>query len=70
VHPNPAGIEITIDGLKYFKDYVITDMIGKTVLREKTSPDSDQIDISMLNPGMYIITINGSVSQSIKFIKK
>jgi hypothetical protein len=70
VHPNPAGIEITIDGLKYFKDYVITDMIGKTVLREKTSPDYDQIDISMLNPGMYIITINGSVSQSIKFIKK
>jgi len=70
LHPNPAGLEITIDGLKYFKDYIITDMIGKIVLKENTNLSSDQIDISTLKSGMYILTINGLVSQSFKFIKK
>ena len=71
IYPNPtSGNTLTIDVLEDVNISVF-DILGKQVLRSQVSRDDNQIDISRLNSGMYLIrlkTENGSVTK--KFIKK
>jgi hypothetical protein len=71
IYPNPtSGNSLTIDVLE---DVTISvfDILGKQVLRSQVSRADNQLDISRLNSGMYLIrleTKNGSATK--KFIKK
>ncbi len=71
IYPNPtSGNTLTI---AIFEDVNITvfDILGKKVLKDEISIDDNQVDISNLNSGIYMIHLqakNGSVTK--KFIKK
>lgn len=71
IYPNPAsGNSLTIDVIEDVNISVF-DILGKQVLANKVSRNDNQIDISQLNTGMYLIrlqTDNGSVTK--KFIKR
>jgi hypothetical protein len=68
VYPNPVQGILFVDNFKLFTDYQITDMVGKRVQNGKLS--TEQIDLSKLESGMYIITLNGRYTQSVKLLKK
>ena len=71
IYPNPAsGNTLTIDTLEEVTISVF-DILGKQVLTDAVSSTNNQIDISDLNSGIYMIrlqTENGSATK--KFIKK
>ena len=67
IYPNPATERLTIsskDGLK-IAEIVIYNQIGQKVLHHK--PVTQPIDVSMLQPGRYIIEVN---SQDLKIREK
>ena len=70
LRPNPASTVVTIDGLKKFKSYQITDMTGRLIINEKVNTQTEQIDIRNLQTGMYIITVYGDTVQSLKLMKQ
>ena len=63
IYPNPFNdiIYIEVEG-EDVEQVQIFDLIGNKVLSEKMSSDKGFVDLSALEPGMYIITINGSLS--------
>ncbi|MFK5878886.1 MAG: endonuclease [Flavobacteriaceae bacterium] len=71
IYPNPAsGSLLTIDALDNVT-IAIFDILGKQILKDEISRDDNQIDISRLNSGIYLIrlqTENGSATK--KFIKR
>ncbi len=67
VYPNPANEKLTIGrGLKE-AIYTITDLPGKLILQS----NSNEIDISELSPGIYIVNCkSGGSLRSAKFVKQ
>ncbi|MCB9263029.1 MAG: T9SS type A sorting domain-containing protein [Flavobacteriales bacterium] len=55
LYPNPAGNQISIQSAKAIIHTEIFDLTGKSVLQQK--PMSNQIDVSMLQAGLYVIKI-------------
>jgi hypothetical protein len=71
ITPNPAGNHISIDGADQFQRLKITDMSGKTVKQVNKPGTSQQIDVSDLPAGMYLVYLigdNGIITE--KFIKQ
>jgi hypothetical protein len=70
LYPNPATNSITVSGINK-ATYNITDVVGSKILHGEIKSSSNQINISGLAKGMYVITIteNGKNSQ-LKFIKQ
>jgi len=67
VYPNPTSNFITIESAISTNSLVsITDMLGREVI--KTNLNNNQIDVSSLKTGVYIIKINGE--QVSKFSKQ
>ncbi len=66
IMPDHVSNSITITGAPG-AEARITATNGRTVLQTRLTEYNDRIDISSLEPGMYILSINNS---SIKFIKK
>ena len=66
IMPDHVSNSITITGAPG-AEARITATNGRTVLQTRITEYNDRIDISSLEPGMYILSINNS---SIKFIKK
>lgn len=63
IYPNPASDLLYIENLKKLKTQVrIFDLIGNEILSYDISKSTGNIDISSLTSGMYIITLNGSLS--------
>ena len=70
VYPNPAGKEIFIQSLQYYKQLQVTDISGRVVLSETVKPGMQSINIANLTPGTYIIKLTGDDNiQTLKFIK-
>jgi len=68
IYPNPVNDLLFIDNLQQVEAQVqIFDLIGNRILSEKMDQTTTNIDLSALSPGMYIITINGGLSD--RFIK-
>lgn len=75
VFPNPTVDILNIRSTEILPEgtlFRIYDVVGKTVLIEKTKAvEVNQINVSMLNTGTYILQItNASSNKSFKFIKK
>ncbi len=57
VYPNPANGSLTINGVDKNSDYIITNMFGSVVKKDK----GNKVDVSDLNAGIYIMTVEGKV---------
>jgi hypothetical protein len=71
IYPNPATDEISIETEKEMSISVV-DMTGRRVLQKDfTSSETKKLDISTLDPGIYICLISGTgFSHSVKVMKK
>jgi hypothetical protein len=75
IYPNPAtdliNIEFNSQNLSSNSEITITDMNGREVFRKTVSSGTniEQVSVSSLNKGTYIVSINGKQMQSGKFLK-
>lgn len=70
IYPNPAQDFIRISDIEG-ANVVITDISGKTVINLKNISQTNDINVSELNSGIYFVNVsNEDVNQTIKFIKK
>lgn len=67
LYPNPVEGVLTITGLTTATDVHITDVTGKTVLRQHIPAGNGNIATDKLLPGMYLVRLNDTVVR--KFIK-
>lgn len=71
VLPVPAQNTITVKTSGQFKQLVIADMNGRIVLRKNITKPNEEVDISGLPKGMYIIRVSdGNTIRAEKFIKQ
>ena len=72
VSPNPVKDVVTINTTSGFDTVEVFNQLGQSVL--KSSPDlmnSNRLDLSALNPGMYLVKINAdNKSKTVKIIKE
>ncbi len=55
VYPNPASQYITISGIAPGGMVQITDMLGRVLLQQKTTANTETLDISKLARGSYVL---------------
>lgn len=66
IAPNPGTDHISIIGLSNGLIEII-DLSGKLVLGKEKQNESELLNISFLNSGVYFISLNGAVQQFIKY---
>ncbi|MFZ4796276.1 MAG: PKD domain-containing protein [Bacteroidia bacterium] len=72
VYPNPTKSSITITNKINLvgKKYIITNLIGQTVITGKLNLDETIVNLETLQSGVYLLSIDGMNKQSIKVIKE
>jgi hypothetical protein len=72
VYPNPATDKLTIENAGVGTSLEVYDVVGKLMLRTKLESAKEQIDISHLSPGMYLLRFISKEGQqgNVKFVKK
>ena len=72
VYPNPTKTSITITNKTNLtgKKYIITNLIGQTIISGKLNLDETIVNLESLQSGMYLLSIDGLNKQSIKVIKE
>ena len=71
-YPNPTKASITITNKTNLigKKYIITNLVGQTVITGKLNLDETVVNLESLQSGMYFLSIDGLNKQSIKVIKE
>ena len=72
IYPNPAKESITITSTNALagKFYVIHDAIGKQVAKGILSPEKTNVSLTGLSAGLYILSVEGNLNQTYKFVKE
>jgi hypothetical protein len=72
VYPNPTKSLLTITNKTNIlgKKYIITNLIGQTILSGKLNLDETIINTESLTNGVYLLSIDGMNKQAIKIIKE
>ena len=72
VYPNPTKTSITITNKTNLagKKYIITNLVGQTLLSGKLNFDDTIVNLETLQSGLYLLSIDGMNKQSIKVIKE
>jgi len=72
VYPNPTKTNITINNKINLvgKKYIITNVIGQTVISGKLNLNETTVNLETLQSGMYFLSLDGLSKQSIKVIKE
>ena len=72
VYPNPTNSSIIINNKTnlFGKKYMITNLVGQTLISGKLNIDETIINLETLQSGMYLLSIDGMNKQSIKVIKE
>ena len=72
VYPNPVENELIVCGSDLTdKQMYIFDLNGKEIWSESVFSSSENIDVQMFNPGIYVLKIVGdSGAKTFKFVKK
>ncbi|RYF84644.1 MAG: T9SS type A sorting domain-containing protein [Chitinophagaceae bacterium] len=73
VHPNPATdvLHISVSQFNDQADVELQDIKGSILLKTKMKQSTQQLDLSGMNPGLYILKYNdGDHSKTVKFIKR
>jgi hypothetical protein len=61
LYPNPAHNQLFIENpINEPSNIILTDLYGKTLLTNYIKPGKNNIDISALKPGIYILRLNDS----------
>ena len=70
--PNPVKDIITINSSTGFDTVKVFNQLGQLVIKSNSkSMDDNRLDLSSLNPGMYLIQINAdNKSKTVKIIKE
>ncbi len=67
VYPNPSNGLITIKGLIEIAKISIVDIAGKEVLNTDIAPNED-LDVSVLNSGIYFLSVNENNETTLKLV--
>ena len=73
IYPNPGKTVVTINNKSKHlagKEYRISNLVGQTILSGKLGIEETQVNIESLSSGLYLLSIAGISSQSIKIIKE
>ena len=73
IYPNPSKEKIFVNFPSNINELSVTifDVLGKQVHRDRVSQIQNELDISYLQKGVYIVKFNNeTISKAIKFIKK
>jgi len=72
VYPNPAGAAITVQvqNPQSGAIYILTDPLGKTVLRGNLTGENTQITLENTKSGVYILRLGEHAESVIKIIKE
>jgi hypothetical protein len=72
IYPNPAKESITITSTNALagKFYVIHDATGKQVAKGILSPEKTSVSLTGLSAGLYILSVEGKLNQTYKFVKE
>lgn len=57
VYPNPASEQLFIDTKLNIDKFELLDLRGKIIFSGNSEPDQTTIDVSFVNPGMYLLRI-------------
>jgi hypothetical protein len=69
--PNPASDQLFITGVKPGSDLNVYDLTGRLLItKQKWSTSNTALDISALEPGTYVLKVNGNKPTTIKFVKR
>ena len=63
ISPNPVKDILNVDGVKLMSEYTIYSVAGKQVL---SGVYTVPVDIGLLSPGVYLLSINGQIARFIK----
>ncbi len=68
IYPNPATDVITISTQSQTAgiSYVLIDLLGRVILQENADKQVVLVPLAQLNPGMYLLQVNGQVYKVIK----
>jgi hypothetical protein len=72
IYPNPANeyVAIQANGISLkCKNYVLTNQLGEQVLSGVFNPESTQINLGSLAPGLYFLQLDPSSKQVFKLVK-
>ena len=69
VYPNPSNGLITIKGLTEIAKISIVDITGAEVLNADITPNED-LDVSVLKPGIYFLSVNENIETTLKLVVK
>ncbi len=58
IYPNPAKGIVYFQGLENDIDIFVYDLFGKKVLQKNTTTKDYSLDVSLLKPGIYLISVN------------
>lgn len=67
-YPNPTTDYVVIENIKVGDEIVVVDLIGRTLIKEKSGSTEEVINISMLKPGNYFLII--ASEKSFRFVKQ
>ena len=72
VYPNPTENFITISNKNNLvsKNYIITNLVGQTVISGKLNLGETIVNLETLQSGMYFLSLDGLSKQSIKIVKE
>lgn len=71
VYPNPgSGIFHLVMPDEMEKEMVVTDALGKEILRRKIEASNEQIDLTEAPPGVYLLRIAGDQPEVVKLVKE
>ena len=72
IYPNPTKSSIIITNKTNLvgKKYMITNLVGQTLISGKLNIDETIVNLETLQSGMYLLSIDGINKQSIKVIKE
>jgi hypothetical protein len=60
IFPNPFNNHITISGLEGDSEVRILDLNGRLILQENNTGDHVKLDLSMLDPAIYLVHVNSN----------
>jgi PKD repeat protein len=68
IHPNPVHdiLHLSFGNETSNSNFVIIDVVGKRLLEGKCK---EQIDVSMLTPGVYVLLVKGTTKRQLRFVK-
>ncbi len=73
IYPNPSKTLITISNKSKHlagREYRISNLVGQTLMSGKLNTEETQVNIESLSNGVYLLSIEGLNSQSIKVVKE